>query len=65
MLIIDVKDAESIDRAKFKEVQKKFGTSQNTQRTAKTQAFYKAFSRAQDEILKAISKQDYMTKNAL
>ncbi|HMS28843.1 MAG TPA: 30S ribosomal protein S21 [Saprospiraceae bacterium] len=64
MLIIDVKDAESIDRA-LKKYKKKFEQAKTLKELRRRKHFTKPSVERRTEILKAISKQDYMTKNAL
>ncbi len=62
MLIIDVKDAESIDRA-LKKYKKKFEQSQTLRQLRSRKDFTKPSVKRRSEILKAVYRQEYIAKN--
>jgi small subunit ribosomal protein S21 len=62
MLIIDVKDAESIDRA-LKKYKKKFEQSQTLRQLRNRKDFTKPSVKRRSEILKAVYRQEYIAKN--
>jgi small subunit ribosomal protein S21 len=62
MLIIDVKDAESIDRA-LKKYKKKFEQSQTLRQLRARKDFTKPSVKRRSEILKAMYRQEYISKN--
>ena len=62
MLIIDVKDVESIDRA-LKKYKKKFEQSQTLRQLRNRKHFTKPSVERRSEILKAMYRQDYISKN--
>ncbi len=62
MLIIDVKDVESIDRA-LKKYKKKFEQSQTLRQLRSRKHFTKPSVERRSEILKAMYRQDYISKN--
>lgn len=61
MLIIDVKDVESIDRA-LKKYKKKFEQSQTLRQLRSRKAFTKPSVARRSEILKAVYRQEYIAK---
>ena len=63
MLIIDVKDAESIDRA-LKKYKKKFEQSQTLRQLRNRKYFTKPSVKRRSEILKAVYRQEYISRNA-
>jgi small subunit ribosomal protein S21 len=63
MLIIDVKDAESIDRA-LKKYKKKFEQSQTLRQLRNRKDFTKPSVKRRSEILKAVYRQEYISRNA-
>ncbi|MDQ3142310.1 MAG: 30S ribosomal protein S21 [Bacteroidota bacterium] len=63
MLIIDVKDAESIDRA-LKKYKKKFEQSGTLKELRRRKAFTKPSVARRSQILKAVFKEEYLAKNA-
>ena len=62
MLIIDVKESESIDRA-LKKYKKKFEQSQTIKELRRRKHFTKPSIERRSEILKAIHRQDFISKN--
>ena len=62
MLIIDVKDAESIDRA-LKKYKKKFEQSQTLRQLRNRKDFTKPSVKRRSEILKAVYRQEYIARN--
>lgn len=62
MLIIDVKEMESIDRA-LKKYKKKFEQSQTLRQLRRRKHFTKPSIERRGEILKAIHRQEYIEKN--
>ena len=63
MLIIDVKDSESIDRA-LKKYKKKFEQSQTLRQLRNRKAFTKPSIERRSEVLKAVHREEYIAKNA-
>ncbi|MBK8955882.1 MAG: 30S ribosomal protein S21 [Saprospiraceae bacterium] len=61
MLIIDVKEMESIDRA-LKKYKKKFEQSQTLRQLRKRKHFTKPSVERRSEILKAVYRQEYIAK---
>ncbi|HRI00774.1 MAG TPA: 30S ribosomal protein S21 [Saprospiraceae bacterium] len=64
MLIIDVKDSESIDRA-LKKYKKKFEQAKTLKELRRRKHFTKPSVERRAEVLKAITKQEYITRHAL
>ena len=64
MLIIDVKEAESIDRA-LKKYKKKFEQAQTVKQLRRRKHFTKPSVERRGEILKAINRQDYLSKHEI
>ncbi|MBK7225717.1 MAG: 30S ribosomal protein S21 [Saprospiraceae bacterium] len=62
MLIIDVKEAESIDRA-LKKYKKKFEQTQTVKQLRRRKHFTKPSVERRSEVLKAINKQLFISKN--
>lgn len=62
MLIIDVKEAESIDRA-LKKYKKKFEQTQTVKELRRRKHFTKPSVERRSEVLKAIHKQEYVLNN--
>ena len=62
MLIIDSKDCENIDRA-LKKYKKKFEQSQTLRQLRNRKHFTKPSVERRSEILKAMYRQDYISKN--
>ena len=63
MLIIDVKDSESIDRA-LKKYKKKFEQSQTLRQLRSRKDFTKPSVKRRSEVLKAVYRQEYIARNA-
>jgi small subunit ribosomal protein S21 len=62
MLIIDVKDSESIDRA-LKKYKKKFEQSQTIKELRRRKQFTKPSIVRRSQILKAVYRQEFIAKN--
>ena len=62
MLIIDVKEAESIERA-LKKYKKKFEQTQTVKQLRRRKHFTKPSVERRSEVLKAINKQLFISKN--
>ncbi|MBK6546754.1 MAG: 30S ribosomal protein S21 [Saprospiraceae bacterium] len=62
MLIIDVKDSESIDRA-LKKYKKKFEQSQTLRQLRNRKHFTKPSIERRSEVLKAVYREEYISRN--